>query len=399
MTPFHQPLYRIILRINWLVIAVIAIAQLCRIFLFHVPLKGELISLTLVAVLALVAPMVAKIDLPMLRFACGLFELLACTMAACFGVGRLYPILFVTILARYSMLVSMPALVILVFLAALPNNQYSFMLLRRIVFQLSKVHEPVILLDPFSSVAGTVIFVAAMILLVVAIRYLNIEQDSRKQAQRLMLEIKDMATELERSRLAREIHDSLGHSLTALNMQLEVFATLHKTDPQKAMEAFHTARRLATDILDDVRAVVHSIRHQDFQFEPSLRSLIDQSKRLKDTEIKLELEAPDIPKGSAYQLYSIARECLTNSLKHAAPRSIALAVHEEDERIVLTCTDDGAGFNPAQCNGNGYGLRGMKERAESLGGTLTVESSPGRGTKIVVAVPKMQISNDSHSHS
>jgi signal transduction histidine kinase len=399
MTPYHQPLYRIILRINWLVMAVIACVQLSRIPLYHVPIQGEVISLSLLAGVAVMAPLIAKIDAPYKRFLCALLEMLFCLVAACFGVARLYPILYVTVLARYSMLLNVPMMLVLVALAAVPNNGFVFLLIRTAVLKMTPVEEHVVAFDPITSIAQTALYVAALILFVMAIRYLNIEQDSRKQAQRLMLEIKDMATELERSRLAREIHDSLGHTLTALNMQLEVFSTLHKTNPAQAMAAFDTARRLASDILEDVRAVVHSIRHQDFQFEKALRGVIDQSQQLNDANLTLAIETADIPPGSAYQLYNIARECLTNSIKHASARNIGISVRENNNTILLECSDDGAGFDATESNSKGHGLRGMKERAESLGGTLTVESSAGRGTRISVSVPKVHQINDSCAHS
>ena len=400
MTPVHQPLYRLIMRIQWLFIGIIAIVQVSHILFNGLQSPAVLISLALLAVVAAMAPLVGRIKSPAGRCACALLEFFLCTAARCFGDQSIYPVLFITLLARYSMLVNVPMVVVMIGLVGTIDNHFAFAAIRTVVLNWAQMPSAPLVDDrQLAFVSRFSIYISALILVVIAIRYLNIEQDLRKQAQHLMLEIKDMATELERTRLAREIHDSLGHSLTALNMQLEVFATLHETDPQKAMGAFHTARQLAASILNDVRAVVHSIRHQDFDFETNLRSLVEQSQQLKGVDIKLDLNVKDLPQSSAYQLYNIARECMTNSLKHASPHNMHISVREELDQIVLECSDDGNGFDAKTRNGNGYGLRGMKERAESLGGTLAVESEIGQGTKVWVRLPQVQQLNDSHPNS
>ena len=395
MKPFHKPLYLTMLRIHWVAIGLIVVLQLIGMFIDKQVSKGEAISLFLLFILGGMAPFVPRINSGPLRFLCAVCEFLICLVASHLGIHRLYPFLSAIIVARYSMLLDIAPSIALAALAAFLNNRYLASIIRKIEFAWLGPIDNQPRVDLLTDVAASILFTAALFLLVTTVRYLSIEQESRKKAQILTLEIKDLATELERSRLAREIHDSLGHSLTALNMQLEVFATLQKTDPSRALEAFYTARRLATDILDDVRAVVHSIRHQDFQFEAAMTKLVEQTRAIKGTEIEIELSllASSLPQAIAYQLYNIARECLTNSVKHSDADKLTVVVREETGSIKLDYTDNGCGFDYAERSGDqsrGYGIIGMIERAESLSGTLVLESGIGKGTKISVTVPTNQ---------
>lgn len=397
MKPFHKPLYLTMLRIHWVAIGLIVVLQLIGMFIDKQVSKGEAISFFLLLILGGMAPLVPRIDSGPLRFLSAVCELLICLVASHLGIHRLYPFLSAIIVARYSMLLDITPSIALAALAAFLNNRYLASIIRKVEFAWLGPIDNQPRLDLLTDVAASILFTAALLLLVTAVRYLSIEQESRKKAQVLTLEIKDLATELERSRLAREIHDSLGHSLTALNMQLEVFATLQKSDPSRALEAFYTARRLATDILDDVRAVVHSIRHQDFQFEAAMTKLVEQTRAIKGTESEIEIElsllASSLPQAIAYQLYNIARECLTNSVKHSDADKLTIVVREEAGSIKLDYTDNGCGFDYAERSADqnrGYGIIGMIERAESLRGTLVLESGTGKGTKISVTVPANQ---------
>lgn len=390
MKTFHQPLYLTVLRIHWIAIGLIVFIQIGAMFIDNHISKAEAISLFLLGVLASIAPTVPRISSGQGRFACAIFEFLCCLAASHLGIHRLYPFLSVIIVARYSLLLDLAPSIVLAAIASLLNNRYVGVLIRKIEFVWLGPISNQPKLDLLTDIAASLLFTAALFLLVTAVRYLGIEQESRKKAEILTLEIKDLATELERTRLAREIHDSLGHSLTALNMQLEVFAALQKSNPQKALEAFYTARRLATEILNDVRAVVHSIRHQDFQFETAMNSLVEQSRDINGVTIVLSISVKNLPQATAYQLYSIARECITNSIKHSGAKKISLLVHELEGNIVLEYTDDGQGFDYLQHTKNfkgesgGYGIIGMIERAESLGGTLSIESNHGCGVKVLV---------------
>jgi signal transduction histidine kinase len=196
-----------------------------------------------------------------------------------------------------------------------------------------------------------------------------------------------LATAMERNRLARDIHDGLGHHLTAISVQLEKATAFRDRDPAAADRAVADARRSARYALSDVRGSVATLR-TDGSFALG-RAVADLTRDLGDTRVELAVTGQETNYTGAtlMALYRAAQEGLTNVRKHAAARTVTVALDLGESVARLHVADDGRGFVPAAADG-GFGLRGMRERLELVGGSLVVDSVPGRGTELTVCVPR-----------
>jgi signal transduction histidine kinase len=198
----------------------------------------------------------------------------------------------------------------------------------------------------------------------------------------------ELATIQERNRLARDIHDGLGHHLTVVQMQVQAARAVLPSDPVKAEAVLVKAQQQATEALAEVRRSVAALR------EPrAVPSLADGLKALaEDTSaagVPTDLQVTGIVRTLSPDveecLFRGAQEGLTNVRKHAAARRARLALdYRHDGAVRLEVCDDGGGVSPP---GNGFGLLGLRERADRLGGSVDLESAPGHGTTLRVVVP------------
>jgi signal transduction histidine kinase len=211
------------------------------------------------------------------------------------------------------------------------------------------------------------------------------ERRSREKAIALAQEIDYLSAALERSRIARNIHDSLGHTLTTLDIQLELAQRLFDRNPDKAKHAIDNAKNLADKSLSDVRQSVQTMR-SDFNLDEAILTLITQIKEHQNLAIDIDLNLPELPSQIGYQFYCIVQEGLTNIQKHAQASLVSIRGQPTSEGIILEIEDNGRGFNPNRVH-SGYGLLGMKERVDSLGGILKIKSAINRGTCIQVTIP------------
>jgi len=237
------------------------------------------------------------------------------------------------------------------------------------------------------------------------------ERTSRARAEQLLLELEDshrqlkvyseqvaeLATTRERNRLARDIHDSLGHYLTVINVQLEKAQAFRDKEPQAADQAIIDAKRLASEALQDIRSSVGALRTQQelFSCSAAVTALVEQ---VGNSQFSIDLNIVGSEEGFSKRvlltLYRAAQEGLTNIQKHARASNVHLRLAFDETEASLTLSDDGCGFEPARLQhlqpdrSGGYGLQGVQERLELVGGHLEVESSPGKGTTLFVTAPK-----------
>jgi signal transduction histidine kinase len=204
------------------------------------------------------------------------------------------------------------------------------------------------------------------------------------------LKIENQAILQERNRIAREIHDSVGHYLTAQSIQLENTALFLTQNPDKAAEHLAKARQLGKEALANIRASVATLRKNPLQersLETILNNLIAEFKL--NTQIAI---APEINLLSPLTtevntaLYRIVQEALTNITKHSQATMVNLSLQQTPEKISLTIQDNGCGFNPRD-NTTGFGLQGMQERTEALNGNFAIASDYGRGCQIKIEIP------------
>jgi two-component system NarL family sensor kinase len=203
------------------------------------------------------------------------------------------------------------------------------------------------------------------------------------------------AQEMERRRLAGEIHDGISQRLVSLWYHL-LAAEDAQADPPRLRGELAVAKDLATEALNEARAAIAGLRPfvlDDLGLGPGLESL---ARSLTGLEVDVEVDPVDLPAHVEVALYRIAQEALQNVAKHAQATAVGLELRAEDGGVHLVVSDDGRGFEqdagPDPDAGEddpsrGYGLVGMRERAELIGATLTLVSRPGTGTKVDVAVP------------
>jgi signal transduction histidine kinase/ligand-binding sensor domain-containing protein len=197
----------------------------------------------------------------------------------------------------------------------------------------------------------------------------------------------------ERTRIAREIHDTLAQGFAAVSVQLEVVSRLMQTSAESARQALDTARALVRGSLQDARISIWDLRSQSAERE----DLAARIRRLADTltassGIKTRLQV-----GGTYrplsvevesELVRIAQEAVVNAVRHGSPEIIAVQMFFAPERIELVVQDNGKGFSgtPSASQAGHFGITGMRERAERIGGTLTIASGQGEGTEVRVVV-------------
>jgi signal transduction histidine kinase len=210
------------------------------------------------------------------------------------------------------------------------------------------------------------------------------------QLHRYALRIEDQATLQERNRIAREIHDSLGHSLTGLNIQLETALKLIAIDPQKAQPFLASAKSLGTLALSDVRASVSLLRSTPLQgdaLKPSLDTLIQTFHRTTGILPNCNLEiSPSLSPEQSTALYRIVQESLTNICKYSNAKTVQIDLRCKPSTYVLSVRDDGKGFDINQ-NTTGFGIQGMRERTFALRGNFQVSSQPGAGCCVTAIFP------------
>jgi signal transduction histidine kinase len=194
----------------------------------------------------------------------------------------------------------------------------------------------------------------------------------------------------ERNRIAREIHDSLGHSLTALNLHLEMAVKLAHIKPERSREVLIEAKRLGSIALRDVRQSVSAMRsdplHQQ-DLATAIHKLADEFKLSNHIQPVCHIDLPiDLPPPVAIAIYRIIQEALTNISKYARASEVAIEIITYPSTIELSIVDNGVGFIPTH-NMTGFGLQGMRERVLSLQGEFEIISTPDRGCQIVAIVP------------
>ena len=212
------------------------------------------------------------------------------------------------------------------------------------------------------------------------------EEAMERFAERIVL-----AQETERRRLAGEIHDGISQRVVSLSFHLSAAADAVTTKPDVAAREIAAAQQLAEAALDETRfaiAGLHPPVLDDLGLAASLESLAASIPQL---EVHADARPCELPAHVATAVYRIAQEALQNVVKHAEATTARLRLHPHGDTITLEVEDDGRGFDVtssrSQENPAGYGLPGMRERAELLGGTLEVKSCPGQGTLLRLRFP------------
>lgn len=233
--------------------------------------------------------------------------------------------------------------------------------------------------------------------------------EARAESQRLLAELQQaharlqayatqaeaLAVAEERNRLAREMHDTLGHRLTVAAVQLQAVERLIQADPGRAGQMVATVREEIRAALAELRQTVAALRaplEADLPLDQALRRLatdFESATGVKVTATLPEL-SPDIPLTHRLTLYRGAQEGLTNVQKHAGASHVWLSLEAGDDALTLRVADDGCGpVADASVEGEGshFGLRGLRERAAYLNGTVALTGRAGGGAELIISLP------------
>lgn len=231
------------------------------------------------------------------------------------------------------------------------------------------------------------------------------EEEVRTLSRRLV-----SASEEERHRLALDLHDEFGQSLSALRWGMERVKTA--LGERLGAEAASCDQMLAqVDALGarirHLSAALHPVMLDDLGLVPTLRWAVDELAN-RHPELRVELQTQGLkrrlPPAVELVLYRVAQEAMTNAVRHARPETLTLTLTACHPKVLLQIRDDGIGFEPPASSGRrwsgGLGLYGMRERVANVGGRLSLNSAPGAGTLVRVEVPVSQeVSDASHPYS
>jgi len=217
--------------------------------------------------------------------------------------------------------------------------------------------------------------------------------------------LEELTISQERNRLARELHDTLAHSLSAVTVQLEAVQALWAKQPDKAHHILEQADETARTGLAEARRALQALRAsplEDLGLPLALRELADSAARRTGAQLTAHLPASVsgcVPRGTEQGVYRIAQETLENVIRHAGARTIVVELVENPRSLVLTVQDDGLGIEGKWLNGSEgddrLGIRGMRERAGLIGGQLDITSAAGQGTRVTLTVPVERGADDS----
>src|SRR5262249_19845415 len=210
--------------------------------------------------------------------------------------------------------------------------------------------------------------------------------------QELVEEQREAAILKERTRMARDIHDTLAQGFTGVIVQMEAAEEALLDDDQvHAVRHVSRARELARDSLGEARRSVHALRPQALEkaaFADALQAIIKNT--AAGTALRTEFRITGNPRELApaveVNLLHIGQDALTNALKHAAATTLRARLNYDSDAVYLELRDNGVGFVDGM-NDGGIGLIGMRERADQIGATVKVTSEPGKGTKVTAVSP------------
>ncbi|MGB6296476.1 MAG: sensor histidine kinase [Rivularia sp. (in: cyanobacteria)] len=392
--------FKFLLYLEWILLGFAAIASIVPIPLQRFPANFPeltVISLTVFGLMGLRLPTLNRRN-KIIYTACEIFLIIITNI---FGgrTSRLFPFLNLILVTRSCLIFQLPGRLVM---AGISFSLFLFTFKKRfhgLPFRaLRQARRPFFhgkfLFFQFSFV---LLFVLALVFVLLLMNAVLSERESREKLtianeklRKYALKIENQATLEERNRIAREIHDSLGHSLTALNLQLETGTKLLKTNPEKAIDFLLRAKELGSQALKDVRESVSTMRSNPLQeqsLETSIEMLIQNFHHSTNIQPNYQINLFYSIRGDiSTAIYRILQESLTNISKYAEATEVNLQITTIATSLHIIIEDNGKGFNVNQ-NTTGFGLQSMRDRTLALEGNFHIESFLGKGTKIMVDIP------------
>lgn len=251
--------------------------------------------------------------------------------------------------------------------------------------------------------SGMPLFLAGQIFIIVFTQMAVNEEKGRQEIEKLYneleeasaslreyaLKVEELAITKERNRLAREIHDGLGHNLTTVHMQIQAARAVMTIDPQKAIEALGTAQTLTQEALIDVRQSVSALRDVPGDSQALQEEVTKMLKSCEGVGINAQLNIHGVPRSLSHQailtIYRTVQEGINNTCKHAHANYLVVDLdYSNPKEFHLVLQDDGVG---AEKLDGGFGLLGMRERIQLLNGNISIQTKPGNGFLLDVNFP------------
>ena len=238
---------------------------------------------------------------------------------------------------------------------------------------------------PLAGASAWFAWVAAFL---TAVELWRTRRERREQARTAAAEAERRRGSEERLRIARELHDVLGHHVSLINVQAGVALYLMDDDPEQARSALAAIKQSSRDLLREMRATLGVLRgvdeeppHHPVAGLAGLDDLVDATRRA-GLPVRVEISGTprDLPPSADAAAYRIIQEALTNTRKHAGPATASVHLTYAEDGVAMRIDDDGSG--PSGATDGGNGLPGMRERAAALGGTLTAGKRPGGGFRV-----------------
>jgi signal transduction histidine kinase len=222
--------------------------------------------------------------------------------------------------------------------------------------------------------------------------------DVHQQLWQSMLKCADQSAAQERQRIARDLHDSVGHALTSLNLKLQTAMKLCQPDPISAQDYLTEAHELVAIAAQEVRQSIRTLRHETDQ--TSLQALLVPLAQdfYATTTILPEItwhESVELPTALVTTLYRVIQEALNNCRKYAQATRVEIQLNSNVDGVTLRIRDNGRGFDSQQVFSS-YGLRGMKERLDMHQGQLVIQTQPGQGCEIIAQIVHQKHSQLNH---
>ena len=398
MIRLTYPSFRLLLYLEWLLLATAALMEVLHPFQSLWSLLLRVGAIALFGAIGLRLPTVRlgrKVLFTDLEFGLILLPIVHEGLSS-----RSSFLLFLVLLMRSCMIFRQPGQLIVLSLALL---SYSSLLLSKPIFP-DKIRATVWEWR-FSNV---LLFCLTLVFALLLINALIAERQSREQLEiahdklamaheqlrHYALRIEDQATLQERNRIAREIHDGLGHTLAAQTIQLNNALLFWKSEDEKALEFLKQAKQLGSEALLEIRKSVSVLRSNPLQglsLESAIDKLLQDFQRMTAIEVSNSIRLPVLLSQELNTtLYRIVQESLTNIHKHADATMVTVGLQQHAGQIYLSIADNGKGFDPAQ-NTTGFGLQGMRERVAAAGGQFAIYSKSENGCRISVSLPSQNI--------
>lgn len=230
-------------------------------------------------------------------------------------------------------------------------------------------------------------YLALNFIIIYVLVYLNErEVAAHREVVVLQSDLKELAVVEERNRLAREIHDGLGATLSSLIIQSEYLVQLAKDESLKA--EITELKASAEEAIEELRRNLRMMR-EDFDLATGLEDYVKTFKDRTQLEVTFEKfgHVYKLSPEAQLSLFRVLQECLSNAAKHAAAKKVVVKLNLSHDAVLLSIKDDGKGFDTRQATPGHYGLVNMRERAMKVQGEVIIDSAPGAGTQVTFSMP------------